>query len=195
MQIWAKLLRPASFDDEVAAEFSKLTSAQVQADKVEGVSQLAQLFHSAVVAGIEPKTSHLATFEASATNLDAERQVPPDLEAEPLAVVQLLIPFDQADSILQALNTTRLVLATALQLETEADSDHLYQMLNQQFGEGPAGEPVDEPADELGDAAQPGGDAMREFHAVLFALLGALQEMLLDAIRETLAFSGLPTNP
>jgi hypothetical protein len=122
---WAKLMPPASSDDEVANEFNRLTSTQVKNSKLAGLSAVAELFQTG-----------LALWEP-----------------EKSPVVELKVPVTDFKLILQGLTTVRTMLAEVLNLQTDADSDRLMEALHD-FAELEPQVPADETEAEAAAEAE-----------------------------------------
>lgn len=148
-----RLLPDASHDDdELAAEFRRLTQDELRSTKVDRLRRL----------------------------LDALVEPPRTDQDDPEGPADLVVPCSEAEAVAAALTDVRLVIAERLGLSTDEDVDVLEERLHRIMSEHRPGQ--DAPADPTGPDGGPHHDEVWVFLATLYTALTWLQDSLVEVM-------------
>jgi hypothetical protein len=158
-----RLLPDASRDDdEVTAEFRRLTEADLRLTKIERLRDL-------WVTLVGPRDAARARGLARSLGLGAD-------DDEDLVVAR-----DDAQALAAGLTDVRLVLAERLGLETEEDADRLYESLEEQATAMDERDDLDDPEDDR-PAREILAQEVRAYLGSVYAALTWLQESLMTLL-------------
>ena len=167
-----RLLPDASDDDpELAAEFRRLTESDLRTLKVDRLRRLWELLEAASESDDAAESDDAVGPDDAAGPDDAEA----DDAAERGPGADLVVAVADAAELAATLTDLRLVLADRLGVESEEDSDALYEALDRRD--------LGLEASDADDPDRPGRDVLadeiREYLASVYAALSWLQESLL----------------
>lgn len=170
----AKLLPVFSRDDAVNVEFSRLIGREIEDAKLRVLQKFGALLVS-LLPGAEPSVTEHSDID----QLDNANQF------NNSSRVELVITPDNTQSILQALTAIRVYLGEKLHIETDEDSEILYQLMERAAQQVAAENPESEP--EAASASSQSELDQQVFLASVFSAAGFAQETLVTALMERMA--------
>jgi len=181
----AKLLPVFSRDDAVDVEFSRLIGRQIEDAKLRVLQKFGALLISSL-----PDAEPSVTQQSGISQLDHVNQLDTanqfdNSQFSNASRVELVITPDNAQSVLQALTAIRVYLGEKLHIETDEDSEILYQLMERAAEQVVAENPESEP--DAASASSQSALDQQVFLASVFSAAGFAQETLVTALMERMA--------